>query len=273
MRILFLGDVMGRSGREAVGKHLPDLIKTLKADFVIVNGENAAHGVGITDKICADLYEAGANCITTGNHIWDKKEIMAYIDGDAKLLRPLNFPPGTPGRGLYECALPDGRKIVVINAMGRLFMDVLDDPFRLTAEALRGYTLGRTVQAVFVDFHAEATSEKMSFAHYFDGRISAMVGTHTHVPTADCQIFPNGTAYQSDAGMCGDYNSVIGVKIDVPVHRFTRKTPTDKMSPADGEATLCGTFIVTDDKTGKALSIEPVRIGPRLHNTIPETAV
>ena len=270
MRILFLGDVVGRSGRDAVSRYLPELIETLKTDFVIVNGENAAHGVGITDKICAELYEAGADCITTGNHVWDKKEIMSYIDGDPRLVRPLNFPPGTPGKGVYEATLPDGRKIVVMNAMGRLFMEVLDDPFRMLHEALRSYTLGVAAHAIFVDFHAEATSEKLAMGHYLDGRISGIVGTHTHVPTADCQILPKGTAYQTDGGMCGDYNSVIGVKVDVPIHRFTRKTPSDKMSPADGEGSVCGTFIVTDDKTGKAKAVAPVRVGPILQNNIPE---
>jgi len=269
MRILFLGDVVGRSGREAVTKHLPMLKSTLKPDVVIVNGENAAHGIGITRDICAELYEAGADCITTGNHVWDQREIMPYFTQDPKLLRPINFPKGTVGNGLYIHTTDDGQKIAIINAMGRVFMDTLDNPFHAVDQALESIRLGATVNAIFVDLHAEATSEKMAFAHYFDGRVSAMVGTHTHMPTADCQILDGGTAYQSDAGMTGDYNSVIGVKKEVPIHRFVKQTPTDRMMPADGEATVCGTYIETNGK-GLAIRMEPVRIGPRLQSAIPK---
>jgi len=270
MRILFLGDVMGRSGRDAVIKHLPMLKERLQYDVLIINGENSAHGVGITPKICEELYEAGADCITTGNHIWDQREIMSYIDSDPKLLRPANFPKGTAGRGSYICQLQDGRKIMIINLMGRLFMDPMDDPFAAAKDLLRTTGMGMNVNAVFVDFHAETTSETMAFAHYLDGQVSAVVGTHTHIPTADAQILPGGTAYQTDAGMCGDYNSVIGVNKDVPIHRFTRKTPTERMSPADGEGTVCGVFIQTDDKTGHARAVEAVRVGPRLKEQLPE---
>jgi 2',3'-cyclic-nucleotide 2'-phosphodiesterase len=252
MRILFIGDVSGRSGRDAVTAHLPGLKKKLAVDVVVLNGENAAHGAGITDKICRKFYEDGVDCITTGNHIWDQREIIAYIDSDPKLLRPLNYPKGTPGRGHYIHQLDDGRKILVINAMGRLFMDTLDDPFAAVDELVGKNRMGRDVSAILVDFHAEATSEKYSFGHYLDGRVSAVVGTHTHVPTADEQILAGGTAYQTDTGMCGDYDSVIGVRKDLPILRFTRKMPTEKFVQADGEGTMCAVLIETDDKTGLA---------------------
>jgi metallophosphoesterase (TIGR00282 family) len=270
VRILFIGDVMGRSGRDAISAHLPALKEKLKTDVVILNGENAAAGIGITDKICKQFYKDGVDVITTGNHVWDQREIIPYIDRDPKLLRPINFPKGTPGKGAYVHSLSDGRKILVANAMGRLFMDALDDPFAAVEELVQAHALKLKVQASFIDFHAEATSEKMSFAHYFDGRVSAVVGTHTHVPTADAQVLPGGTAYQTDAGMTGDYNSVIGVQKETPIQRFTRKMPTDRLSPADGEATICGVFIETDDKTGLAKRIEPVRTGGRLKVNIPE---
>ncbi len=268
MRILFIGDVMGRSGRDAVLAHLPPLRERLKTDFVICNAENAAHGVGLTKKICEELYAAGVDCITTGNHVWDQREIILTIDQDPKLLRPMNFPKGTPGRG-FNTFNAGPLRILVMNVMGRLFMDALDDPFAAVQDILKTNRLGAGLNAIFVDIHAEASSEKMAMAHYLDGRVSAVVGTHTHVPTADAQILPGGTAYQTDAGMTGDYDSVIGVRKDIPVLRFTRKMPTEKMQPAEGEGTLCGTFIVTDDKTGLAIRIEPVRVGPRLGNHIP----
>lgn len=270
MKILFLGDVVGRSGRDAVSKHLPVLKKKLQPDVVIVNGENAAKGVGITDVICKQFYADGVDCITTGNHIWDQREIIMYIDSDPKLLRPVNFPKGTPGKGAYTYTLPDGRKILIINAMGRVFMDQLDDPFAMVDDIVRANPLGRNdLAAIFIDFHAEVTSEKTSFGHYFDGRVSCVVGTHTHIPTADAQILANGTAYQTDAGMTGDFDSVIGVRKDIPVLRFTRKMPTERMTPAEGEATVCGIFVETDDRNGLAKSIEPVRVGGRLKQHVP----
>jgi metallophosphoesterase (TIGR00282 family) len=269
MRILFLGDIMGRSGRDAVIRHLPALRDRLKPDAIIVNGENSAHGTGITGKICEELFAAGVNVITTGNHVWDQREIIGQIDGEPRLLRPLNFPKGTPGRGAYIHALPDGRKLLVVNAMGRLFMDALDDPFAALAELMQAHRMGHSVHAVFVDFHAEATSEKMAVAHYLDGQVSAVVGTHTHIPTADTQILPGGTALQCDAGMCGDYDSIIGVRKEVPIQRFTRKMPTEKMSPADGEGTVCGCFLVTDDKTGRAKEFDRLCLGGRLKEYLP----
>lgn len=270
MRILFLGDLMGRSGREAVEKHLPDLKDKLKPDVVIANGENAAHGKGITKKICTGLYELGVDCITSGNHIWDQRDIILQIDNDPKLLRPANFPQGTPGKGSYvhECA--DGRKILIANFMGRLFMDPMDDPFAAVNHLLEDYKLGQNVDAIFVDFHGETTSEKMAFTYMIDGRVSCVVGTHTHIPTADAHVFPEGTAFQADAGMCGDYDSVIGVPKHIPITRFSKKMPTERMVPADGEGTLCGIFVETDDKSGLAKDIAPVIVGPYLRNTFPD---
>lgn len=271
MRILFIGDVMGRSGRDAVQAHLPPLRERLRPDVVICNAENAAHGFGINKKICDELYALGVDCVTTGNHIWDQREIILTIDQDAKLLRPNNFPKGAPGRGHVLLTLKGGQRLLVVNMMGRVFMDDLDDPFASMADILKTYRLGANADVIFVDFHAEATSEKMAFAHCFDGQVTAVIGTHTHIPTADCQVFDGGTAFQADAGMTGDYNSVIGVKKDVPILRFTRKLPTDKMQPADGEATLCGTLIDADDATGLATSIQPVRIGGRLQSFLPRS--
>jgi len=269
MRILFIGDVVGRSGRDALQKHLPVLKEKLSPDVVIVNGENAAHGIGINEKICQEFYACGVHCITTGNHVWDQREVIPYIARDPRLLRPLNFPKNTPGNGVYIHQLDDGRKIAIINLMARLFMDALDDPFAAADNALADLKRARDIQAIFIDFHGEATSEKMAFAHFLDGRVSAVVGTHTHIPTADAQVLPGGTAYQSDAGMTGDYDSVIGVRKDISIQRFVKKMPGEKMIPAEGEASVCGCFIVTDDKTGLARSIDPVRIGGRLQQSVP----
>jgi metallophosphoesterase (TIGR00282 family) len=268
MRLLFCGDLVGRSGREIVLQQLPELRRRLQLDFVIVNGENAAGGFGITRKICEELYEAGADVVTGGNHSWDQKEMLAFIDSEPRLLRPLNFPPGTPGRGagLFTAGQ---RKVLVINVMGRLFMDPLDDPFQAVEQTLNRYRLGATVDAIVVDIHAEATSEKMAMGHALDGRVSLVVGTHTHVPTADAQVLPGGTAYQTDAGMCGDYNSVIGMDKQVPIQRFTRKLPTERLSVAQGPGTLCGVFVETDDRSGLARRVEAVRIGERLQEQIP----
>ena len=230
----------------------------------MVNGENAAAGFGITAKICTELHEAGVDCITTGNHAWDQREIIPYIAQDKRLLRPINFPPGTPGWGANLFQTPRGQKIVVINVMCRLFMDALDDPFRALDAELTKYALGRGAQLILIDVHGEATSEKQSIGHYCDGRASAVLGSHSHVPTADGWVLPGGTAYQTDVGMCGDYDSVIGMKKEVAIQRFVRKMPGERLSPAEGEGTLCAAIVETDDKTGLAKSIRPIRVGGRL---------
>jgi metallophosphoesterase (TIGR00282 family) len=264
MNLLFCGDVVGRAGREAVTANVPSLRKRLKLDFVAINGENAAHGFGITDKLCREFYAAGVDCITTGNHAWDQREIIGYIDSDPRLLRPANYPRGTPGRGVSAFTTPTGRKIVVINVMTRLFMDALDDPFAAVESALAVHKLRGSAHAILVDVHGEATSEKMAMGHYCDGRASLVVGSHSHVPTADAQILPGGTAYQTDAGMCGDYDSVIGMRKDVAVARFVRKMPGERLTPADGEGTMCAVFAEIDDATGLARRVAPIRIGGRL---------
>jgi 2',3'-cyclic-nucleotide 2'-phosphodiesterase len=269
MNILSCGDVVGRPGREALKAHLPALRRDLKIDVAIINAENAAHGFGLTEKICGELYEAGADILSTGNHVWDQREIIPYLDRDPRVLRPANFPPGTVGSGTYLHKLGDGRSVLVVNLMGRLFMDILDDPFRALDAAIEGKALGREVTAIIVDFHGEATSEKTAFGHFCDGRVSAVVGTHTHVPTADHQILRGGTAYISDVGMCGNYDSVIGMDKHASIRRFVTRMPGQKPQVAEGDGTLCGIFIVTDDATGLARRIEPVRLGGRLAPAVP----
>ena len=270
MRILFLGDVMGRSGRDAVKKHLPVLKEKLNTDVVIVNVDNAASGRGLTKDTAQEMYDAGADCLTGGDHIWDQREMISAIEKDKNILRAFNLPDETPGRGLWQKTLPNGHEIVVVHLCGNIFMSKgpFDAPFQAADQALKGFNLGKGC-SIFVDFHAEATSEKMALAQYLDSRVSAVVGTHTHIPTADTQIFSKGTAFQCDAGMCGDYDSVIGVRSDVPINKFLRRIPSERLVPADGEATLCGTLIETDDMTGLAKNIAPIRIGPRLQDTMP----
>ncbi|NVJ99812.1 MAG: TIGR00282 family metallophosphoesterase [Alphaproteobacteria bacterium] len=270
MRLLFLGDLMGRSGRTAAIDALPDLREKLKLDFVVVNAENAASGFGTTGKIAGAVIQAGADVISGGNHTFDQKDILSVIDNDNRILRPVNYPEGTPGRGYAVYDAPRGKKVLVINAMGRVFMNPLECPFRAIDKVLTKYRLGVTVNAVIVDFHGEATSEKMAMGQYLDGRVSLVVGTHSHIPTADCQIFPKGTAYQTDAGMCGDYDSVIGMEKSEPINRFISRLNKERFTPASGEATVCGTFVETDDRTGLAKRIEPVRLGPRLMEHMPE---
>jgi metallophosphoesterase (TIGR00282 family) len=264
MRLLFCGDIVGRSGRDVVCEHLLRLRRELALDYVAVNGENAAGGFGITEKICAELFAAGVDVISTGNHVWDQKETVGFIDRMPRLLRPINFPAGTPGRGTALTTTPSGRKILLVNVMGRLFMDALDDPFAAVERELAAHRLAGTADAIIVDVHAEATSEKMAMGQIFDGRVSLVVGTHSHVPTADNQILPKGTAYQTDAGMCGDYDSVIGMEKSIPIARFTRKLPTDRLAAAMGPGTLCAVYVETDDKTGLARHVAPLRLAGRL---------
>ncbi|MBM3505451.1 MAG: YmdB family metallophosphoesterase [Alphaproteobacteria bacterium] len=264
MRTLFLGDIVGRAGRDAVLEFVPRARQALALDFVIVNGENAAGGFGITDDICHQLFAAGVDVITGGNHSWDQSAIIPFIEQEPRLLRPLNHVPGTPGRGCGIFTSRSGQKVLVINALGQVFMDPIDNPFLAIDGELKKVRLGATVQCVVVDFHAEATSEKMAMGHYLDGRVTAVVGSHAQVPTADAQLLPNGTAYQSDAGMCGDYNSVIGVDKEVPIGRFLGKVQRARMVPANGPATVCGVFVQSDDVTGKATFVAPLRDGGRL---------
>ncbi|HEX7776277.1 MAG TPA: TIGR00282 family metallophosphoesterase [Parvibaculum sp.] len=268
MKLLFLGDIVGRAARDAIVADMPALRERLGADFVIVNGENAAGGFGITAAICNDLFDAGVDAITLGNHAWDQREALVHIEREPRLIRPINFPAGTPGRGASLLETAKGERVLVINAMGRVFMDPLDDPFAAIDEAIAACPLGEMADAIVVDFHGEATSEKMAMGHFCDGRASLVVGTHSHVPTADAQILPGGTAYQTDAGMCGDYNSVIGMEKDEPISRFLSKIPSGRFQPALGPATLCGVFVETDGE-GLALRVEPVRLGGRLSQTLP----
>ena len=270
MRVLFIGDIMGRSGREALEIYLPKLKNDLKPDVTIVNGENAAHGRGITEKFAQEFYALGADVITTGNHVWDQREIISYIQRDPKLLRPHNYPKGSPGSGVYLHTDHEGRKILIVNIMGRLFMDTLDCPFQVMEDVLVTHKMGKTCHAIFVDIHAETTSEKMAFAHHFAGRVSAVIGTHTHIPTADAHVVAGGTAFMSDAGMTGDYDSVIGMKKDTAIARFTKKVPGENFIPASENKTLCGAVVDIDANSGKAVSILPVRIGDTLANVIPE---
>jgi metallophosphoesterase (TIGR00282 family) len=272
MRILFIGDVVGRTGREAVAARLPGLRAALGIELAVVNAENASHGFGLAPDMARALLAAGADVITLGNHAWDRKEIIPYLGQTTRVIRPLNFPPGTPGAGSVVVEVRDGRRALVLNAMGRLFMDPLDCPFRGTAQELARHRLGVTVHAIVADFHAEASSEKMAYGHSFDGQVSLVVGTHTHCPTADHQILPGGTAYLTDAGMSGDYDSVIGMAKEGAATRFWRKLPGERLAPAEGEATVCGVFVETDDKTGLARRIDLLRVGGRLAQAMPVAA-
>ncbi len=269
MRILFVGDIVGRSGRAVVVDRLPALVRNWKLDFVVINGENAAGGFGITETIYNDLVDAGADAITLGNHSWDQKEALVFIERAPRLIRPLNFPAGTPGRGAAMVEAKNGAQVVVMNAMGRVFMEPLDDPFAAVDRELVACALRTGADAIVVDMHAETTSEKQAMGHFLDGRVTAVVGTHTHVPTADHRILPGGTAFVSDAGMTGDYDSVIGMSKDEPLGRFLRKIATSKFEPAKGPATLAGLAVETDDKTGLAVRIAAVRLGGPLEEARP----
>ena len=265
MRILFLGDVVGRSAREAVIKQIQEIRRNFSLDFVIVNGENAAGGFGITEKICEDFFSSGIDCITTGNHVWDQKELFDYIKDENRLLRPINYPEETPGKG-FEIFPNQLGRVLVVNVMGRLFMESLDDPFNAIEKVLDENPLGVTCDAIIIDIHAETTSEKTAMGHFCDGRVSLVVGTHTHIPTADHQILPYGTAYQTDAGMCGDYDSVIGMEKTEPIRRFVEKTPGGRFNPAQGSPTLCGVIVETSPD-GLSEAIEPFRLGGILSQT------
>jgi len=269
MRILFIGDVVGRSGRTIVLERLPGLIADWALDLVVVNGENSAGGFGITEVIYNELIDAGADAITLGNHAWDQREALVFIERAPRLVRPLNYPAGTPGRGAAMIDTKNGKRALVINAMGRIFMDPLDDPFAAIERELSACALGRDADAVIIDFHCEATSEKQAMGFFADGRASLVVGTHTHAPTADHRVLPAGTAFISDVGMTGDFNSVIGMTKEEPLARFIRKLPSSKFEPASGPATLCAIAVETDDETGLAARVAPVRLGGILEEATP----
>lgn len=267
MNLLFCGDIVGRSGRRALADHLPGLRDSMRLDFVIANGENAAAGFGITAKICEQLHDSGVDVITTGNHAFDQREIISHLDNDARIIRPINYPPGTPGKGATLVRTTDGKDVLVIQVMLRLFMEALDDPFRAIDEAIADHRLGESADCIIVDVHGEATSEKTAMGHFLDGRVSLVVGSHSHVPTADGRILGNGTAYQTDAGMCGDYDSVIGMEKDEAIARFVTRMRADRLTPAMGEGTVSAVFVETDDTTGLARRIAPVRRGGALAET------
>jgi metallophosphoesterase (TIGR00282 family) len=269
MRLLFIGDVVGRSGRAAVLAHLPGLRRDWTLDFVIVNGENSAGGFGITETICDDLLNAGADCVTLGNHAFDQREALVFIERQPRLLRPANYPPGTPGRGAFLYEGVNGHRVLVMNVMGRSFMDPMDDPFAAVDRELAACPLGRGCDAFVIDHHAETTSEKQALGHHCDGRASLVIGTHTHVPTADHQILRGGTGYLTDAGMTGDYDSVIGMEKEEPIRRFIQKTPGSRFEPASGPATLCG-LALEISANGFPTRIAPVRIGGGLEEARPD---
>lgn len=269
MRLLFVGDVVGRAGRTCLIERLPELRRRLRLDAVVVNAENAAGGFGLTPPIAADLFAAGADALTMGNHTWDQRDLIGHIDQEPRILRPLNMPPGAPGKGSLVLDAGRGRRLLVLQVLGRLFMAQSDDPFRALEAELRRHVMGGGVQAILVDVHAEATSEKQALGHLLDGRVSLVVGTHTHIPTADARILSNGTAYLTDAGMTGVYDSVIGMDKSLSLQRWQSPLPGPRMQPAEGSATLCGVFVETDDRTGLARHVVPVREGGDLAASAP----
>jgi metallophosphoesterase (TIGR00282 family) len=270
LRILFIGDVVGKSGRQAIRTHLPECITQLKVDLCVVNGENAAdQGFGITSPIYQELLAAGADAVTLGNHSWNRKEALQFINDSPRLVRPINYLAGTPGNGSLLVETKNGRRALVINALGRLFMEPVEDPFSRIAAELDTHTLGRAVDAIVVDFHCEATGEKHAAGHFCDSRASLVVGTHTHTPSADDRILPGGTAFMTDVGMTGDYNSIVGMAPTEPLRRFTTGIGSGRFEPASGEATMCGIFVETDDRTGLAIREAPVRLGGCLKPAVP----
>ena len=270
MRTLFLGDVMGRAGRAAIRDTLPGLREAWKIDFVVINGENASSGVGLTGPHAKLLLDAGADVVTLGDHAFDQKDMLSYIESEPRIIRPLNFSKQAPGRGAGLFTDRRGRKVLVTQVLGQVFMKrPFDDPFSAVDDVLRRHPLGGQAQMVLVDMHCEATSEKMAIGHFCDGRASLVVGTHTHVPTGDAQILPGGTGYLTDAGMCGDYLSVIGMDKTEPMRRFITGMPKGRFQPALGDPTLSGVLVDSDDRTGRATSIRMVRQGGRLEQAGP----
>ncbi len=262
MKIIFIGDIVGKPGRDSIKKNLPILKKKYKPDVIIANGENAAAGYGLTKKISAELFNLGIDIMTLGNHSWDQKEMLSYIEQKPQIIRPINYPSGVPGKGYFKLEFEDGRSILIIQVMLRLYMGLsLDDPFSLMQELLKSEILGSTCNAIFVDMHGEATSEKNALGHFLDGNVTAVLGTHTHVPTSDAIVLSNGTAYQTDVGMTGDYNSVIGMDKDGPIHSFVRGYRKDgRFTVANGPGTTCGAFVESDDTTGLAKKIETFQL-------------
>jgi metallophosphoesterase (TIGR00282 family) len=270
MRMLFLGDVMGRAGRAAIAERLAGLREEWGLDFVVVNGENASSGAGLTPEHAKALLAAGADCLTLGDHAFDQKDMLSFIETEPRIIRPINFSKVAPGKGWRVFSATQGRKVLVAQVLGQVFMKrPFDDPFSAIEGVLKTHALGASVQAAIVDVHAEATSEKMGLGHWCDGQASLVVGTHTHVPTADAMILPKGTAYLTDAGMCGDYDSVIGMEKLEPLRRFVTGMPKGRFEPAAGPATLSGVYVETDDRTGRALRVVPVRVGGRLQESRP----
>ncbi len=267
MRILFLGDVIGVSGCSKIMNNLLDQIKSKKIDFVIVNGENAAEaGVGLTKEICEDFFKCGVNVITTGNHVWDQKEIMKFIEKEKRLLRPKNLFEPAPGNGFEIYLTPNNAKVGVLNLMGNVFMKKCDDVFEVSRKFLENYKLKEDYDYLIVDFHGEITSEKNAIGHFFDGKATLVIGTHTHIPTNDARVLRNGTAYQTDAGMCGDYDSVIGMNKENSINRFLKKDSV-KHFPAKGEATLSGVIVDCNLETGLANKVDSYIYGGLLNNT------
>ncbi|WP_109466468.1 TIGR00282 family metallophosphoesterase [Albibacillus kandeliae] len=270
MRLLFLGDVMGRAGRSAVSERLPRLRDDWRLDFVVVNGENASNGMGLSGEHAKGLLDAGADCVTLGDHAFDQKDMMQFIETEPRVIRPLNFAKNAPGKGHRLFTARNGKKVLVTQVLGQVFMKrAFDDPFSAIETVLKAHPLGGQAAAILVDVHCEATSEKMAMGHFCDGRASLVVGTHTHVPTADAQVLPGGTGYLTDAGMCGDYDSVIGMDKAEPMRRFITGMPKARFTPALGEATLSGVFVETDDRSGKATRVAMVRVGGRLESAAP----
>jgi len=269
MRLLFIGDIVGRAGRAVVLQHVANLRARWRLDVVVANGENAAGGFGITEAICQELFAAGVDAITLGNHAFDQREALAFIERQPRLIRPANYPPGTPGRGAVVVEAADGARTLVVNMMGREFIEALDDPFQRIEQELDACPLGVGCEAAIVDFHAEATSEKQAFGHFVDGRVSLIVGTHTHAPTADWRILSRGAGFITDVGMTGDYDSVIGMEKDEPIRRFTLRLPSGRFEPALGPATLCG-VAAEIGPDGRTKAISPVRIGGLLSPAAPD---
>ncbi len=260
---------MGKAGRDGVSQKLPSLIEKYQFDFVVVNGENASHGRGLTEGHFRGIMDAGADVVTLGDHAFDQRETLSYIEREQTLVRPINFVPGTPGRGATLITGRNGHQVLVINALGRVFMNPMGDPYAGVENAVADCPLGEMADAIIVDFHAEATSEMQAMGHFLDGRVSLVVGTHTHIPTADHRILKGGTALMSDAGMCGDFDSVIGMEADEPINRFTTGLVTGRFSPATGPATLCGVAIETEGRTGLCKCVSAVRVGGVLEQALP----